>query len=124
MKKTLLLFLVILFSINSQVSSGHKQEARIEQYQELFLAFPKDIQEKIKKGQVEKGYTKNMVYIAIGSPSKMSTVGEKAIWDYWVESPKPKDLYPLESLNYPYLSIHIEFSGDIVNRISRIDDTN
>lgn len=119
MTKVILLFLVLLFPFNYQVSSSYKQEERIEKYREIFSSFPAEIQEKIQKGKIEEGYTKDMVYMAIGSPTKMSTKDGKTIWDYWVESPKPKDLYPLESLNYPYLSIHVEFSGDTVSLVTR-----
>ena len=122
MNKYLILLLVFLFSINAQASASSKQEERIEQYKELFSAFPDEIKEKIKKGQIEEGFTKNMVYMAIGSPSKMFSEGDTTNWEYWVESPRPKDLYPLESMNYPYLSVQVEFSGDTVKSIKRIGD--
>lgn len=60
--------------------------ARIKRNADVFNGLPPDIQEKIRKGKVEIGYTKEMTYIALGDPDRRylrSTAdGDREVWAY------------------------------------------
>jgi hypothetical protein len=45
--------------------------SRIRHNAELFAGFPPEIQDNIRKGKIEIGYTKPMVYLALGRPSRI-----------------------------------------------------
>jgi outer membrane protein assembly factor BamE (lipoprotein component of BamABCDE complex) len=59
---------------------------RIRQKPELFASFPSDVQEKIKQGKVDVGFTRDMVYMALGDPdrrySRKTAEGEVEVWAY------------------------------------------
>jgi len=65
----------------------HTPEARIREHQELFSSYPEEIQEAIRSGQVQLGFTKEMTYLALGEPDRKvvrRTAGEaeREIWYY------------------------------------------
>jgi len=45
--------------------------ARISRNRETFDAFPTEIQEQVRVGRIEMGYSKDMVYIALGRPRRI-----------------------------------------------------
>lgn len=45
-------------------------ESRIAENPELFASFPADVQEKVRQGQIEVGFTKGMVTLAQGPPDR------------------------------------------------------
>lgn len=59
---------------------------RIRAKPELFAAFPPEAQEAIRAGRVEPGFTPDMVRMALGEPSVVTTrktdAGETTIWTY------------------------------------------
>ncbi len=61
-------------------------ETRIARHAALFARFPPDIQQKIRAGQVEPGYTEDMVRLALGRPdrviTRLTTEGESTLWVY------------------------------------------
>ena len=63
-------------------------ERRIQKAPEVFAAFPPDVQAKVRKGEVDIGFTPDMVRLALGGPSRMRTrktaAGEVEIWIYTV----------------------------------------
>jgi len=48
-------------------------ESRIKENPEVFNSFPPEVQSKVRTGQVEIGYSKDMVYIALGKPDREYT---------------------------------------------------
>ena len=60
---------------------------RIEQNQELFDSFPVAAQARIRGGQIDLGFTPDMVRIALGEPHRQtlrrSAEGETEIWFYF-----------------------------------------
>lgn len=48
-------------------------ERRISRNPELFASFPADVQENIREGRVDIGYTKDMVRLALGEPNRVVT---------------------------------------------------
>lgn len=61
-------------------------ESRIRSHPEVFASFPADVQEKVKQGQIEVGYSKEMVFMALGFPqrkyTRVTTTGQNEIWSY------------------------------------------
>lgn len=61
-------------------------ESRIQKNPELFNSFPPEAQEKIKKGDVEIGFTPDMVLMAKDKPdrkySRKTAAGEAEVWSY------------------------------------------
>ena len=60
---------------------------RIEQNQELFDSFPVAVQARIRGGQIDLGFTPDMVRIALGDPQRKmlrrESGGETEIWLYF-----------------------------------------
>ena len=65
---------------------------RITKNREIFESFPSDVQRKISAGQVEIGFTPDMVAMALGKPDQKLTRaeagGETEVWVY--EKHKPQ----------------------------------
>lgn len=61
-------------------------EKRIQQNPEAFEALPPDVQENVREGRVEIGYTPETVFLALGAPDRKTTRrtedGEREIWIY------------------------------------------
>ena len=61
-------------------------ESRIKEKPEVFNSFPPEVQSKVRTGQVDIGYTKDMVYIALGKPDREYTrttaAGSFVVWSY------------------------------------------
>ncbi len=61
-------------------------ESRIKSHPDLFASFPPDIQESVRQGKIARGYTPDMVFIALGDPTsktmETSAGGDREIWSY------------------------------------------
>ncbi len=58
--------------------------SRIRAQQELFDSYPPEVQENIRNGVVEVGYTPEMVVMALGEPDqKMAAKSEEGAEDVW-----------------------------------------
>ena len=61
-------------------------ESRIKEKPEVFNSFPQDVQSKVRAGRVEIGFSKDMVYIALGKPDREYTrttaEGTLEVWSY------------------------------------------
>ena len=59
---------------------------RINKNVEVFAEFPRDIQEKVRKGKIEVGFTEDMVFIARGKPDReyvrRTDAGSTKVWSY------------------------------------------
>ncbi|MDD4873336.1 MAG: hypothetical protein PHR77_22495 [Kiritimatiellae bacterium] len=119
---------------------------RIKKNPDLFASFSPEIQENVKKGVIEVGYTKGMVFLAFGRPNSIyerkTETGMTEIWSYndfhvWTE------YEPLETWYYyrdvkghmhqmrdlawisrnrtrEYESLRVEFDGDKVKAIEKL----
>ena len=60
--------------------------ARIRKNPDLFAKFPPAAQEKIRKGEVDVGFTAEMVEMALGKPARVyrrkAATGETEVWSY------------------------------------------
>jgi len=59
---------------------------RIKKEPRLFASFPAEIQAKVQKGEVDIGFTKDMVRLALGLPQRINSrtteAGQTEIWIY------------------------------------------
>ena len=60
--------------------------SRIDRNPGLFATFPAETQAKIRQGQIEVGFTRDMVKLALGGPRQIHTrttaAGETEVWTY------------------------------------------
>ena len=66
--------------------------SRIEKHQSEFATWPADVQQKVRAGRVDIGFTPEMVRVALGEPSRHYTrttaQGVQEIWSYPEKGPK------------------------------------
>ena len=79
--------LAVLVSVCAALLTGCSTPAsRIEQNKDLFATFPADIQANLRQGKIGIGYTKDMVFIALGKPdrqySRTTEAGQSEVWSY------------------------------------------
>jgi len=90
--------------------------SRIKQRPEVFASFPPGVQENVRSGRIAVGYTHDMVYIALGSPSRMyqreTESGRTEIWSY-TDIRYTTDVQPVET-TYRYRDArgHLRLSRD------------
>ena len=64
---------------------------RISDQQSTFDAYPADVQQKIRAGQIDVGFTQDQVRMAVGEPARrytqQTTTGESEVWAYSKNSP-------------------------------------
>ncbi len=67
-------------------------ESRIADNRTTFERYSPDVQQKIKTGQVDVGFTPEMVVMALGEPARKFTrktdAGDTEVWSYLNEGPK------------------------------------
>ena len=67
-------------------------ESRIAGSQAAFAQFPAEVQQKIRAGQVDVGFTPEMVLLALGEPARRFTrkteSGEVEVWGYHDNAPQ------------------------------------
>jgi len=67
-------------------------ESRIAGSRAAFEKFPADVQHKIRAGQVDVGFSKEMVQMALGEPDRTFTrkteAGDTEVWGYHDSSPR------------------------------------
>jgi hypothetical protein len=88
--KTLLL---PVFAILLLVAAGCASvESRIQDNEAAFNTWPADVQEKVRAGKVEMGFTPEMVEVALGKPDRTSSRtterGQADVWVYHDEAPR------------------------------------
>ena len=88
--KTLLL---PVFAIALLVAAGCASvESRIQDNETAFNTWPADVQEKVRAGKVEMGFTPQMVDVALGKPDRTSSRtterGQAEVWIYHDKSPR------------------------------------
>ena len=67
-------------------------DSRIADNRSAFDNFPPDIQQKIRTGQVDVGFTQEMVDMSLGEParkfSRKTDMGDTDVWSYHDDTPK------------------------------------
>ena len=65
--------------------------ARIRAHQVAFDSYPERVQYHLRRGVIEVGYTPEMVFIALGEPSRKAEVvaedGTAQVWTWWKHTP-------------------------------------
>lgn len=78
--------LLCLGSLLAFIAGCASPESRIKQNPDMFASFPPDIQVNVKQGKIDVGYTKDMVFIALGSPDRKyvrtTSAGQSEVWAY------------------------------------------
>jgi len=68
------------------LASCASPESRIKKHRELFETYPPEIQQRIKAGEVDVGFTADMVLMAMGKPARKATrtteQSTQEIWTY------------------------------------------
>ena len=68
--------------------------ARIKRNPDAFAQFPPEVQEKVRQGRIELGFTRPMVYIALGDPQRIydrvSAGRTNEVWAYTGEQGRPE----------------------------------
>lgn len=89
MKTTALLILMLAALALTACNTVH---SRIEEKSSLFNSLDPQTQERIKQGLIDVGFTKDMVYIALGRPDRehdrLKSDGHETTWvykNYWQE---------------------------------------
>jgi hypothetical protein len=66
-------------------------ESRVKDHQSAFNAWPADVQEKVRAGKVDMGFTQEMVEVALGKPDRVSSrktnAGQADVWVYSDKGP-------------------------------------
>jgi hypothetical protein len=67
-------------------------DSRVQDHQAAFESWPADVQDKVRAGQVDVGFTQEMVTVALGKPdritSRTSDRGVEEGWVYMDKGPK------------------------------------
>ncbi len=65
--------------------------SRIRKHQEAFEAYPESVQQNLRRGAIDVGYTPEMVFIALGEPDRkvdrVSEDGMAQVWTWWKSTP-------------------------------------
>jgi hypothetical protein len=87
--KRLMLFVVALTAacmLTGCMTAQHLRERRIAKNHELFNTFSPDIQEKVRLGQIDLGFSQDMVRLAWGNPDhvyiRTTKDGVATVWTY------------------------------------------
>jgi hypothetical protein len=122
-------------------------ESRIKEKPEVFNSFPPEVQSKVRTGQVDVGYTKDMVYIALGKPDREYTrttaAGTLEVWsftatyntterqritgDFRIVDPQGgfrtthDTVWADVNVSHEYERLRLEFKDDTVTAIERVN---
>lgn len=111
-------------------------EARIKRHAELFATFPPEVQEKVREGVIQLGYTQDMVFLAIGQPNhtqqRVDSTGTTLVWrytayrwspdaNYWPRRYGPWWNDPYWDDREEYDVLRVEFRDNKVTAIEYID---
>lgn len=78
--------LTIIFSLTGCIDPQSFRNRRIARNQDVFNSFSSDIQAKVRAGQIDIGFSQEMVYIAWGKAdlvyTRITKQGEVTVWAY------------------------------------------
>jgi hypothetical protein len=85
-RRAVILALCLLLALVGCASVQELRDRRIAENQELFDSFPAEIQEQVRQGQVEVGFSADMVRLAWGPPDQVFTRTSRdrhaTVWGY------------------------------------------
>ena len=85
-------FVPALGAILLLVACASTPASRIADQREVFAHYPSAVQQKIRAGQIEVGFTAEMVRLAVGEPSRkftrQSESGDSEVWIYHDDGPR------------------------------------
>ncbi len=85
--KTLLL--VLTMSVLMLVVSCASTDSRVRSHQAAFDSWPADVQQKVRAGKIEMGFTPEMVRVALGEPERViSRTTDHGVAEGWVYGDK------------------------------------
>lgn len=74
------------------VTACSSVDSRVKDHQGAFATWPADVQEKVRAGKVEMGFTREMVEVALGKPdrqaSRTTDRGAAEVWIYADKGPR------------------------------------
>lgn len=77
--------ILVLAAAAALSGCGGGVNTRIEQNSELFESLDRETQAKIKEGIIELGYTRDMVFLALGEPNrKRQTKSRESVTETWI----------------------------------------
>lgn len=148
-KKTtlLLLLLAAVFALSACMTAQQLRDRRIASSLEIFNSFSTEIQQKIRDGQIELGFSEEMVRLAWGMPdttyTRTTDQGEATVWTYsktrtltqtdlmtipvWVRDRSGRSSVQYENVwinrdtQEEYTVARVEFTGGIVTALERLD---
>jgi len=76
----------LVVSVCISICGCYSPGSRIKNHAEVFATFSPEVQENVRRGEVEMGYTQDMVFIALGKPDRKyvrySERGQTEVWSY------------------------------------------
>ena len=149
MKKTKLLLLILAaaFALSACITAQQLRDRRIASSQEIFNSFSTEIQQKIRAGQIDLGFTEEMVRLAWGAPDMIYTrttdKGDATVWTYsrtrmltqtdwmtipvWVRDRSGRSIVQYENVwinrdtQEEYTVARVEFTGGTVTALERLN---
>ncbi len=87
LKVSLQLFIAAIALCAVFISCASTPRSRIKEKEKVFFGYPPEIQGQIQAGQIDRGFSEDMVYLAKGSPSEKyshEVAGKSVtIWKYY-----------------------------------------
>jgi hypothetical protein len=147
MSTTKILLRLLLLGLLLAAGCVSTPARRIARNPGLFQNLPPEIQANVKQGRIEIGYTKDMVFLALGAPYRVyvrkTEAGESTIWTY-SQLRYTSDMQPVQTTSWyrdrqgrmhptydwvwvdvgrasEYESLRVEFAGDKVTTIETLD---
>lgn len=89
-------------------------QTRISEHRELYRSFPSEVQRKVSAGEVDIGFTEEMVKLALGKPGRVFTRadadGESEVWVFYKREPKVALGFGVSSGGYGGVSSGVSMS--------------
>ena len=83
---------LLMVSLLALAGGCASPESRVKQNAAAFAAWPAEVQQRVRAGKVEVGYTKAMARVALGEPdrlvSRTTATGVSEVWVYFDKGPK------------------------------------
>jgi hypothetical protein len=84
--------LLLIMTYALLVAGCSSVDSRVKSHEAAFNSWPADVQEKVRAGKVEMGFTPEMVEVALGEPhrraSRTTDRGQADVWVYSDKSPR------------------------------------
>lgn len=96
--------LLALFAVLLLAGCASRPDERIRQSSQTFSQLPPDVQQRIRAGQIDLGYTEEMVWMALGEPARrverVDLDGRTQVWVYSRTQSQPRFSFGIGMGNY------------------------